>query len=55
MSSNVSTFDEYNPDALLNREMLERLIRKLEADGVTFKFEKNADFLKAGYSDPSEE
>lgn len=47
--------DEYNPDALLNREMLERLIRKLEADGVEFKFEKNADFLKAGYSDPSEE
>jgi MoxR-like ATPase len=46
--------DEYNTDAL-NAEMLERIIDKLEADGIKFKYETNADFKKAGLKDPSEE
>jgi hypothetical protein len=47
--------EEYNEEDTLNREMLERLIRKLEADGAKFKYETDAEFLKDGLSDPSEE
>lgn len=36
----------------INAEMLERLINKLEADGITFKFKTNKEFLDAGYEDP---
>lgn len=39
----------------INNEMLERIISKLEADGDKFKFEKDAEFKKAGFADPLEE
>lgn len=39
-------------DEVMNAEQLERLIRKLEADGAKFKYEKNSEFLKDGYLDP---
>lgn len=39
----------------VNAEMLERIINKLEADGVKFKFEKNEQWKKAGYKDPEED
>lgn len=39
----------------INAEMVERYVRKLEADGVKFKYEKNKDFLDAGLSDPFED
>ena len=35
-----------------NAEMLERIITKLEADGVKFKFEKDSQWKKLGYKDP---
>ena len=35
------------------REMLERTINKIEADGVTFKYQKDAEWEKAGYEDPN--
>ena len=38
-----------------NREMLERYINKLEADGITFKYETDDEWRKAGYVDPSED
>ena len=47
--------DEYFTDSGINREMLERLVNKLEADGITFKFKTNKEFLDKGYSDPDEE
>lgn len=39
----------------INAEMVERYVRKLEADGVKFKYETNKDFLDAGLSDPFED
>ena len=39
----------------INAEMAERLISKLEADGVKFKYEKNEDWKKAGLKDPDED
>lgn len=39
----------------VNAEMIERYVRKLEADGDKFKYEKNKDFLNAGLSDPFED
>jgi len=38
-----------------NAEMLERIINKFEADGITFKFKKNEEWKKKGYSDPEED
>ena len=35
-----------------NAEMLQRIITKLEADGVKFKFEKDSQWKKLGYKDP---
>lgn len=40
---------------VVNAEMLERIISKLEADGVKFKYETNAEWKKAGLSDPYED
>ena len=42
-------------ESMLNAEMMERLINKLEADGTKFKYEKNEEWQKAGYHDPNEE
>lgn len=39
----------------INAEMVERYVRKLEADGVKFKYETNKEFLDAGLSDPFED
>lgn len=39
-------------DRECNAEMLQRIITKLEADGVKFKFEKNSEWKKLGYKDP---
>lgn len=39
-------------DKECNAEMLQRIINKLEADGVKFKFEKNSEWKKLGYKDP---
>lgn len=38
-----------------NAEMLNRIITKLEADGVKFKFEKDSQWKKLGYKDPMAE
>ena len=38
-----------------NREMFDRYINKLEADGITFKYETDADWKKAGLVDPFED
>ena len=38
-----------------NREMFDRFINKLEADGITFKYETDDEWRKAGYSDPFED
>lgn len=38
-----------------NAEMLDRIITKLEADGVKFKFEKDSQWKKLGYKDPMAE
>ena len=38
-----------------NAEMLERIINKFEADGITFKFKKNEEWKKKGYHDPEED
>ena len=38
-----------------NAEMLERIINKFEADGITFKFKKNEEWKKKGYEDPEED
>lgn len=40
---------------VVNAEMLERIINKLEADGVKFKYETDAEWKKAGLSDPYED
>lgn len=37
---------------VVNAEMLERIINKLEADGVKFKYETNKEWQKDGLSDP---
>lgn len=39
----------------INREMLDRYINKLEADGIKFKYETDAEWKKAGLSDPFED
>ena len=40
---------------VVNAEMLERIINKLEADGVKFKYETDAEWKKVGLSDPYED
>ena len=44
--SRESIFDCDIDETTLNKEMLERLIAKLEADGVEFKYETDADWQK---------
>ena len=39
----------------INREMFDRFVNKAEADGITFKYETDADWRKAGLSDPFED
>ena len=38
-----------------NAEMLERIINKFEADGIKFKFDKDSEWKKLGYKDPTED
>lgn len=38
-----------------NAEMVERMINKFEADGITFKYEKDSEWKKAGLKDPFED
>lgn len=42
-------------DTEVNREQMERLVNKLEADGYKFKYEKDEEWKKAGYKDPNDE
>ncbi len=42
-------FDE----ELANREIIQRVINKFEAEGIKFKYEKDDEWKKAGYADPS--
>ncbi len=42
-------------DTSLNGEQFERLINKLEAEGIKFKFEKDSQWQEAGYKDPNAE
>ena len=42
-------------NSAINAEMLERFLNKCEADGVKFRFEKDAEWKKAGYKDPNED
>lgn len=46
--------EEYTEEPMPN-EILQRLINKFEADGITFKYEKNADWKRAGLKDPTED
>lgn len=39
----------------INAEMLQRIINKIEADGIKFKYEKDDEWRKAGYKDPLED
>jgi hypothetical protein len=39
----------------INREMLDRFLNKLEADGIVFKYDTNAGWKKAGLKDPFED
>lgn len=41
-------------DLALNPEQLEKLISEFEAKGITFKYEKDADFEKDGYVNPKD-
>lgn len=46
--------ESFEDGQALNAEMVERYVRKLEADGIKFKYETNKEFLDAGLSDPFE-
>ena len=46
--------EEYTEEPMPN-EILQRIINKFEADGITFTYEKNADWKKAGLKDPTED
>lgn len=48
------TNKDFNPEPM-NMEMVNRLIKKFEADGIKFKYEKDAEFLKDKLKDPLEE
>ena len=37
----------------VNREIIDRIIRKYEAENITFKFDKDEQWKKAGYEDPN--
>jgi MoxR-like ATPase len=50
--ANDASFDDGTG---INAEMVERYVRKLEADGVKFKYETDKEFLDAGLSDPNED
>lgn len=39
----------------INREMFDRFVNKMEADGITFKYETDDEWRKAGLSDPFED
>jgi hypothetical protein len=39
----------------INREMFDRFVNKAEADGVTFKYETDDEWRKAGFVDPFED
>lgn len=53
--SKVFADDESFEDGVaVNAEMVERYIRKLEADGLKFKYETDKEFLDAGLTDPFE-
>lgn len=41
-------------DKYANGEMIDRLVRKFEADGIKFKFEKDEEWKKKGYKDPKD-
>jgi MoxR-like ATPase len=43
--------DEYGMEPI-NKEMLDRLISKIEADGIKFRYDTNSQFLKDGMKDP---
>ena len=45
---------ELDDDNSLNAEILDRIVDKLEAEGKSFKFEKDEQWMKAGYKDPQE-
>ena len=42
-------------NADVNAEMLQRLINKFEADGLSFKYEKDSEFKKAGLKHPADD
>jgi len=42
-------------DTEVNREQMERLVNKLEADGYKFKYETDDEWRKAGHKDPNED
>ena len=42
-------------DVVMNRELYERTIAKLESEGIEFKFKKDAEWKKLGYVDPLED
>jgi MoxR-like ATPase len=46
--------DEESYEEPINAEMLERLITKLEADGIKFKYETNDEFIKKGLKNPAD-
>jgi MoxR-like ATPase len=48
------TNKNFNPEPM-NMEMVNRLIKKFEADGIKFKYEKDAEFLKDKLKDPLED
>ena len=48
------TNKDFNPEPM-NMEMVNRLIKKFEADGIKFKYEKDAEFLKDKLKDPLKE
>lgn len=43
------------PGGDINAELLEKIINKLESDGVRFKYETNKEWERAGYKDPTED
>lgn len=50
---NIVSYAEFDEELIA--EDIERIVKKLEADGVKFKFETDAEWKKAGYLDPFEE
>lgn len=46
---------ECDEEQVLNAEMMERIIRKFEAENIKFKFEKDSEWKEKGYKDPLED